>query len=534
MVNIAHLSDAERMFFVTLLLGEFLAWTRAQAGTSSLRALLYMDEVFGYLPPVAEPPAKRLFLTLLKQARAHGVGLVLATQNPADVDYKALSNCGAWFLGRLQTERDKLRVLEGLEGAAGEAGGAFDRAAMGEALAGLKGRQFVVNNVHEDGPAFFTTRWALSYLAGPLTRPQIERLTEDQKRDLKAEAPPGLGVAGGDDHETSPADAARPVLPAGVEELALPARRGAGRGARGRTVLRPALLGRAKLHYVSSTYKLDEWRDLALCVPARGEIPDDPWDAAGDGGGLQDVDPAAPAPLADLYRDGEAEFAPAPAGLSGGKNYDAWARDFKNYLYRERRLTVYRCAALKAYSRPGEDERAFRVRLTQAARERRDLEVAKLRKKYATKVRSAERMIGTARRAVDREQAQAGRARTDSYLSLGSSLLGALFGRKLMSATTVRRAATGMRSVGRARQQASDVGRAQQLLTEREDELAAVEDELKAEVAALEDELDPRNLKITAKRLAPRKSDIDVSPVAVLWRPWTVDASGIAEPGWVR
>ena len=519
-LSIAHLSEAERMFFVTLLLGEFLAWTRAQPGTGSLRALLYMDEVFGYLPPVAEPPTKRLFLTLLKQARAYGVGLVLASQNPVDVDYKALSNAGTWFLGRLQTERDKMRVLEGLEGASLQAGTAFDHALMDEALAGLKPRQFVVNNVHDDAPAFLTTRWALSYLAGPLTRDRIA----DLMKDRKAEARPGLGVADGDERESPAAEQARPILPAGIEELALPADR-VPTGAR--TVLRPALYGRARLHYISSTYRLDEWRDVSLCAPLRGEAPADPW-----GDRLADVPPDAPAPLAELYDVGEAAFAAAPAALAGPKNYTAWKKKLKDRLYRGRRLTVYKCSALGETSAPGEGERDFRVRLTQAAREKRDREVAALRKRYASKIRSAERMISTARRRVGREAEQAARAKKDSYLSLGGSLLGALFGRKLLSATNVRRAGVGMRSLGRASDQANDVAEAEQVVDEREDELAAIEAELEAEVAALEDDLDPRNLDLTPKTIAPRKSDIEIAPLAVLWRPWSVDPSGIAEPGW--
>lgn len=177
-ISIAHLDDAQRMFFVTILLNEVLAWTRTQSGTSSLRALLYMDEVFGYFPPTANPPSKQPMLTLLKQARAFGLGVVLATQNPVDLDYKGLSNTGTWLLGRLQTERDKMRVMEGLEGASAEAGGAFDKQAMERTLAGLGSRVFLMNNVHENKPQVFHTRWAMSYLAGPLARDRIKQLMD--------------------------------------------------------------------------------------------------------------------------------------------------------------------------------------------------------------------------------------------------------------------------------------------------------------------------------------------------------------------
>lgn len=181
-ISIAHLDDSQRMFFVTILLNEVLAWMRTQPGTGSLKALLYMDEVFGYFPPTANPPSKLPMLTLLKQARAFGLGCILATQNPVDLDYKGLSNMGTWFLGRLQTERDKMRVMEGLEGAAAEAGGRFDKQAMERKLASLGSRVFLMNNVHDDSPTVFHTRWAMSYLAGPLAQQKIKTLM-DRVRD---------------------------------------------------------------------------------------------------------------------------------------------------------------------------------------------------------------------------------------------------------------------------------------------------------------------------------------------------------------
>ena len=180
-LSIAHLSETERMFFVTILLNEILSWMRSQPGTGSLRALLYMDEIYGYFPPTANPPSKKPMLTLLKQARAYGLGVVLATQNPVDLDYKGLSNTGTWFLGRLQTERDKARVLEGLEGASAQAGSSFNKAEMEVTLAGLGSRVFLMNNVHDNQPQVFHTRWAMSYLRGPLTRDQIRTLMAEKK-----------------------------------------------------------------------------------------------------------------------------------------------------------------------------------------------------------------------------------------------------------------------------------------------------------------------------------------------------------------
>ena len=233
--SIAHLSDAERMFFVSLLLNEILGWVRTQSGTTSLRALLYMDEIFGYLPPVANPPSKAPMLLLLKQARAFGLGVVLATQNPVDLDYKALSNTGTWFIGRLQTERDKARVLEGLAGASSQ--GAFDGARMGDVLAGLGSRVFLMHNVHEQAPVTFETRWTLSYLRGPLTRTHIKQLNAGNRepgtghRDGVKAAARESGIGSRDSKEeagTSKAAAdqlsAPPVLPPGITTLFVPPR----------------------------------------------------------------------------------------------------------------------------------------------------------------------------------------------------------------------------------------------------------------------------------------------------------------------
>ncbi len=284
-ISIAHLDDAQRMFFVTILLNEILAWIRTQSGTSSLRALLYMDEVFGYFPPVGNPPAKRPMLTLLKQARAFGLGCMLATQNPVDLDYKGLSNAGTWFLGRLQTERDKARVMEGLEGASAQAGASFNRNEMEAALAALGNRVFLMNNVHEDAPIVFETRWALSYLCGPLTRNQIKTLMDPVRSKYRSATETGdAAIAAGSLSEAtaSAASAAgggqRPVVPAGIREkfLAISDRVPDGY----RLEYRPGLLGKGKVHFVRRGDGIDVWRTCFLLQATQDSPPDDVWQAA--------------------------------------------------------------------------------------------------------------------------------------------------------------------------------------------------------------------------------------------------------------
>ncbi|HJN19124.1 MAG TPA: ATP-binding protein, partial [Armatimonadota bacterium] len=257
-INIAHLSDAERMFFLTLLLNEVLAWVRRQPGTSSLRALLYMDEIFGYFPPVATPPCKRPMLMLLKQARAFGLGILLATQNPVDLDYKGLANTGTWFIGRLQTERDKARVLDGLEGVAATAGGGFNRAQIDDVLSGLGKRVFLMHNVHEEAPVVFHTRWAMSYLRGPLTRSQIQQLTAGLQATPTTAAPAPVqtpAAAAPPVPEPEPAND-RPPMPAEVEQYFLPI--AASPPSSARIMYRPQIIASAQAHYVRVGVKLDE------------------------------------------------------------------------------------------------------------------------------------------------------------------------------------------------------------------------------------------------------------------------------------
>ncbi|MEX1115656.1 MAG: DUF87 domain-containing protein, partial [Akkermansiaceae bacterium] len=260
--SIAHLGDAERMFFVSLLLNQMLGWMRTQNGTTSLRALMYMDEIFGFLPPSANPPSKRPMMTMLKQGRAFGLGCLLATQNPVDLDYKALSNIGTWFLGRLQTERDKLRVLDGLEGAAGSQNAKFDRASMERLLSGLGNRIFLMNNVHEDSPVLFHVRWVMSYLTGPLTRTQIKTLMDPKRGDFENRTAP---VSGSNNPMAMPGmsaapastGAARPVVGAGVTEIFVPVA-----GSADDVIYQPHLLREGIVHFSSAKAGVDGSRTV--------------------------------------------------------------------------------------------------------------------------------------------------------------------------------------------------------------------------------------------------------------------------------
>jgi hypothetical protein len=517
-ISIAHLSDEQRMLFVTLLLNEVVAWMRTQSGTASLRALIYMDEVFGYLPPTARPPSKLPLLTLLKQARAFGVGCLLATQNPVDLDYKALSNAGTWFLGRLQSERDRLRVLDGLEGVAASSRGGFDRQRLEATLGGLGSRVFLLNNVHEDEPVVFHTRWALSYLRGPLTRAQIQTLMADKVAASAAEAATARPTL--QPPSEAAGEPAPPPLPPGMSvryrsiDRPQPA---------GEVLYRPALLGEAHLHYVSARKGIDEWEPVRLLAGLDQTSRRDPWPGS-------ELLADAPSKLEAEPRPG-ARFAKLPRGASTAKALGRWEKGLKTHLYRSQSRTLWSCRLLKLGSEPGESESDFRVRLAQSLRERRDLELEKLRGRYAPKLARLQDRIRTAEQRVEREKSQQSQQRLQTAVSLGSTLLGALLGRKKLGVGTVSRAATTMRGVGRMGRERDDVARASEKLEDLNQRLEELEARFESDAEQLRERFSPEDLELEQKALRPRKSDISVDALTLVWMPWRVGGEdGVVEP----
>ncbi len=506
-LSIAHLSETERMFFVSLVLNELVSWMRSRPGTTSLRALLYMDEIFGFMPPVAEPPSKRPLLTLLKQARAYGVGVVLATQNPVDLDYKGLSNTGTWFIGRLQTERDKLRILEGLEGV--QAGPGFDRGTLDRTISGLGKRVFLLHNVHEREPVLFRTRWVLSYLRGPLTRQQIKQLMADRRPELAAaDDQPSAAASASAQPEIGSGSEERPMVERGVEELFLDLTS----RPRDPVTYRPHLLGEARVHFVDRRSKLElQVEEATLVVPLSEELSAVDWSAAHQR-------PLAEQDLYDEPREG-AVWLPLPAGTGKLKSFTSWRRDLAETLYRTRALELFKSPTFKSRSDPGESERDFRIRLAEQARERRDLEVEKLRQRFAKKAATLEDRIRRARAKVEKEREQASSQKLQTAISFGTAILSMLTGRKGVSKTDLNRAGSAMRGVGRSREQSQDVDRAQETVEALTVDLEELNDELAEKIDQLEERLDPdlEDLEVIACR--PRKADIEVRRVALLWIP---------------
>jgi hypothetical protein len=530
--SIAHLGDAERMFFVSLLLNQMVSWMRMQSGTTSLRAMLYMDEIFGYLPPTANPPSKKPMLTLLKQARAFGVGVLLATQNPVDLAYKALSNMGTWWLGRLQTERDKARVLDGLEGAAAAQNHGFNRAAMDRMLSGLGNRVFLMNNAHEDHPVVMHVRWCLSYLRGPLTRTQIKTLMDPRRAAL---VPPvaataaaavrttGTGAGTPEVPPARPADG-KPVLAKTIPEFFLPATLPNAAGHP--LVAVPHVLRAAEILFSDPKKKLNGRKKVTLLDPlAAGQTA---FDVAGkirlDGRGREVLSAQAD--------PGVTEWRPLPSFALQAPAYKVLKEEFADWCYGHEGLEVMYAEALDAWSQPGETEAEFRARLAQAAREARDAAVEALRTKYAKKAAPLEERLRRAEAAVTKEKQEQQGAWIQTAASIGGSVLGALLGRKksgLLSRTatssTVRQASTAWKQQG-------DVGRAEETVAAIHQQLDALDAECTAEMDALATKLDAATLPLARQVITPLKKNIVVTAVGVAWLPYVRVSETSLEPAW--
>ncbi len=504
--SINHLSDSERMFFVSLLLNQLLSWMRGQSGSSSLRALFYMDEIYGYFPPVAKPPSKPPLITLLKQARAFGLGLVLATQNPADLDYKGLSNIGTWFIGRLQTERDKARVLEGLKGTS--TSDQLNDRELDEVLNGLGNRVFLVNNVHEVQPHVIQTRWAMSYLRGPFSREDIKRLRSsnaDSSRTSSDQAAQSSGeerkVAVNAVRETQ-----RPAVDPQIREYFLP------RNASNQIQYQPMLLVSAWARFSKSNPPVDHGETYDLLIP----FSDGPFSVLWDEGRRLDcpVDSLSSKPSEGMSFDSLIPKAADP------KSYKKWSTELTTWIYQKKTLELFKSASLKETSKVGESERDFRIRLQLVARQKRDEMLDKLRTRYNSRMERLNNSIQNAERAAERERRQANDATVSSAIQIGASLLGAFTGRKTTISGNLRRAGSAARSANRAAHQQGDTAIAEEKILELQQQLTEVEDQLRMEMSELELNMQSQlSEQLEKVAVSPKKADIGINLLTLAWVP---------------
>ncbi|MBN2410924.1 DUF853 family protein [candidate division KSB1 bacterium] len=507
---IAHLSDTERMFFVSLLLNQLLGWMRMQSGTTSLRAILYIDELFGYMPPIGNPPSKKPLLTLLKQARAFGLGVVLSTQNPVDLDYKGLSNTGTWFIGRLQTDRDRDRVLDGLEGVTGSD---LNRKDMERIISGLGKRKFLLHNIHEDGPEIFETRWAMSYLCGPLTRNQIKQLVTAEK--LTAPVAAGEDLKSGKVKESS----GQPILAPDIQQFFVPVKSLKPQGAT--LYYRPYLYGSAIVHFTDNRKGVDLQENVRFAVPIENAPIPVNWEKA------------LPIDIVESKllktKEESPRFEPIPAAATKAVNYKSWTNDFTDYLYRSQKVELLKSETFKSLSNPGESERDFRIRLSQFAREQRDEWTDILREKYAVKTTALERKIRTAEDRLSREREQSKQQKLQTAISVGATILGAFMGRKKVSSTTISRAGTAMRSASRSQKEAGDVTRAADNLEILKQELEELQAKFQQEINDSADKFDIQQEVFDTVIVRPLKSNIQVQLVSFVWMPgWLLEGGTLS------
>ncbi|MFN2225703.1 MAG: ATP-binding protein [Anaerolineae bacterium] len=541
---LAHLSEAERTFFVTLLLEQVVSWMRVQSGTTSLRALLYMDELFGYLPPhPANPPTKRLLLTLLKQARAFGLGLILTTQNPVDLDYKALSNAGTWFIGRMQADRDKQRVLDGLEGVEVGRGGT-SRAEFDRLISALGSRVFLLHNVHENEPLVFSTRWAMSYLRGPLTRVQVQELVGEQEPAPQAAAtgdvaPRTAAPAPATARAAAPPRAPeQPAVPAGLNtvppqlsssvkqaylpvalslEQALARLTGARRqtGVTGRLVYQPALAGLAQVRYVHNKSRQTHAENAAHLLPLEreGQVLD--W--AGSRVQL-DMDDLGRGPEKDAL------FADLPADMGAAKRYTELKGEYEDYLYYNSAITLWHNPHVDLYSEPGEEEKSFLRRCRKAAEEAHEADADKLKEKYEREVDKLEDRLHREERELEEDKIEYDARKQEELLSGVESVL-SLFGSSRRSS----RLSTASRKRRMSRQAKADVEESKETIDDLKAEIEDLEKEAKQELEELAETWGERIEELEEVEVRPRRADVRVEYLGLAWLPqWQTTAGGQA------
>ncbi len=542
---LAHLSDSERMFFVTLLLSAVETWMRTQAGATTLRAILYMDEIFGYLPPISNPPSKGPMLRMLKQARAFGLGLLLATQNPVDMDYKALSNAGTWFIGKLQTERDKGRLLDGLESAAG----GVDRQALEQVISGLGKRAFLLHNVHAKAPALFQTRWAMNYLAGPLTRTQIpalnrlagaDQLTGVAQADSTASetaSQPGP-PPGSNSLQTAPSEEAEPVsaersssamskvtegsqvkppVSSGVGEYFLPMNYGLSEAINAAdgpvsnetrisgVLYRPALLASAQVRFLDRKYGVDsqvQKSRLVLDPDKRGAVR---WDDYPYHGPSLDKLETQPAP--------QARFVMLDAPLNESKLLTALERDFTDWIYRSVTVSAKANQALKVYAGPDVSLAAFMKACADTARESRDAEIAKVTEQFDRKIATLENRLTKEGRELKQDEEEYNQRKMEEW---GTHAENFLLGKGRIS----RKVSTSLTKHRLTRQAKADIDESEESIQDYEQQVVALEKDRKQSIAEINDRWGDLVNDISEVTITPKKQDIYVHLFGVAWVPY--------------
>lgn len=519
---LAHLSDNERMFFVTLLFAAVESWMRGQRGTGNLRALVYFDEIMGYLPPVANPPSKTVMLRMLKMARAFGVGLLLATQNPVDVDYKALSNAGTWMIGRLQTEQDKNRLLDGLT----SAGGSTDVGTLDRMISGLQKRVFMLHSIYKSAPVLFNTRWALNYLAGPMTRDQLSaanalvgaslKVTGTTTADQSSVA--SRPVAGS---ATAGLTNSQPAIPGNIPEYFMPNNQGisdalstagipSSVNSEG-VVYKAAILTQAEVRYLSRQYNLEDSRKLTAIVqdPGSGLIR---WENLVGG----NIDPARlesrPLP--------RTQFHAVPAWLADTRKTADMQKDFLDWIYRSGSLRIKVNQKLGVVKSSEMSEADFRMKCKQAVESTLKAEIDKASSAFDTKIAAMQRKIDTQELDVKAAEKNVNQRRLETLATGGSAVLGMLTGRKRSLNSTLSKNRMASAAKDKLEMEEQTLEQLQEQLIELQKGREGIVQEVTEKWSAVADE-------VTEVSITPNKSDIFSSIFGVVWLPfYLLDENG--------
>lgn len=483
--SISHLNDNERMFFVTLLLNKYIAWMRRQSGTSALKTILYMDEIFGFFPPTKNPPSKEPMLLLLKQARAFGVGVVLSTQNPVDIDYKGLSNIGTWMIGRLQTTQDIDRVIEGL---GGKVGSSFSKSEIRQLLSNLEKRTFFLKSAHLEDIRLFSTRWVLSYLKGPLKKDEISALMQEKRKkqtELEVRNPVSANV---DDFMLY-----QDIDDSIVQYYELDVTQG--------NRFAPALGAKVKVHYYQVRRNIDEVYEHRFELPLSPKEDFIDWEQA--------VEVEEDFTQFSRTAPQEASFGALPESVLSDKGLKKSTSALEEMIYRAKSLEIFRCNAPKLESKVRESRTDFTVRLQDLLDDAKETEIEKLQERYGKKEQVLLDRLSRAKARVEKESSDS----TSSMIETGIAVLGALFGK-----TSPSKIGTAVRKGSKVLKERGDISRAEERLNKIQTDIEDLEYELEDKIDALATNYDIENCEIEIVTIKPKKSDIDVEQCAIVWK----------------
>ena len=487
--SIAHLDDSQRMFFVTILLNAYISWMRRQRGSSTLKSILYMDEIFGFFPPQANPPSKEPMLLLLKQARAFGTGVILSTQNPVDLDYKGLSNIGTWFIGKLQTKQDISKVIDGIASKSD-----LSKSELIDKISTLKGRHFFLKNVHTEKTDEFYTRWVLSYLKGPMTKDDIKMLMKDKKTKTTTIEEKSIS-------KSTSSSSMKPLISQNIKEYFNDT------NINSNSEFYAYIYASAKLRFFNQRKGIDTQEDLYYKVELDERMNDINFEDAYNEELVNKSTKAI----------SNASYSTLPSFISEAKNLRSIEKQLNNYLYDTKRLELYSCRSLKLESSLNESYRDFVVEVENTIKEKKEQEIQKLQDKYETKYDRLEDKLKKLHMKLQKEEADVSAKTTDTVIGIGVTILGALFGKKLFSSSTISKGASALKKGGRVLKEKNDVKNTQSLIEDLNEDIAQLEIDLEEQIQKIQDELQIDNFEIKTIQIKPRRSDISINDIALLW-----------------